>query len=267
MLPKAVAAVDLGATSGRVMLGHVGHNELSVRPVARFPNGPVSREDGLHWDIDALYSSVLAGLAAAVREEPQLSSIGVDSWAVDYALMEGGRMIAPPFHYRDERTAAGVERVHAIADHAELYASNGLQFLPFNTLYQFAAEQNLAGADSFLLVPDLINYWLTGRQVAEQTNASTTGLLNLATGQWDDALIEKLGFSRTLFPELVTPGTTLGPVRDEFGIRADVVAGAHRGKPGRELHERGRCRRAGALPAQHHGLVVAERVRARMAEG
>ena len=228
MLPKAVAAVDLGATSGRVMLGHVGHNELSVRPVARFPNGPVSREDGLHWDIDALYSSVLAGLAAAVREEPQLSSIGVDSWAVDYALMEGGRMIAPPFHYRDERTAAGVERVHAIADHAELYASNGLQFLPFNTLYQFAAEQNLAGAESFLLVPDLINYWLAGRQVAEQTNASTTGLLNLATGQWDDALIEKLGFSRSLFPELVAPGTTLGPVRDEFGIRADVVAvGSH----------------------------------------
>lgn len=228
MTAGVVAAVDLGATSGRVMLGHVGHNELSVRPVARFPNGPVRREDGLHWDIDALYSSVLAGLAAAVREEPQLSSIGVDSWAVDYALMAGGQMVAPPFHYRDERTAAGVERVHAIADHAELYASNGLQFLSLNTLYQFAAEQNLADADGFLLVPDLINYWLTGRQVAEQTNASTTGLLNIATGRWDDALIEKLGYSRSLFPELVTPGTTLGPVRDELGIRADVVAvGSH----------------------------------------
>ncbi|MGV8911391.1 MAG: rhamnulokinase [Rhodoglobus sp.] len=223
-----VAAVDLGATSGRVMLGHVGHNELSVRPVARFPNGPVRREDGLHWDIDALYSSVIAGVTAAVREEPQLSSIGVDSWAVDYALMSAGRMIASPFHYRDERTAAGVERVHAVADHAELYASNGLQFLPFNTLYQFAAEQNLGGADSFLLVPDLINFWLTGRQVAEQTNASTTGLLNIATGQWDDALIEKLGFPRRLFPELVVPGTTIGPVRDELSIRADVVAvGSH----------------------------------------
>ncbi|EAR26299.1 putative rhamnulokinase [marine actinobacterium PHSC20C1] len=228
MSAGAVAAVDLGATSGRVMLGHVGHNELSVRPVARFPNGPVRREDGLHWDIDALYSSVLAGLAAAVREEPQLSSIGVDSWAVDYALMAGGKMVAPPFHYRDERTAAGVERVHAVVDHAELYASNGLQFLPFNTLYQFAAEQNLADADGFLLVPDLINFWLTGRQVAEQTNASTTGLLNIATGQWDEALIEKLGFPRRLFPELVVPGTTIGPVRDELGIRADVVAvGSH----------------------------------------
>ncbi|MBH0117071.1 rhamnulokinase [Salinibacterium sp. NG253] len=223
-----VAAVDLGATSGRVMLGQVGHNELAVRPVARFPNGPVRRTDGLHWDIDALYSSVLTGLAAAVSDEPQLSSIGVDSWAVDYALMAGGHMIAPPFHYRDERTAVGIERVHAIADHAELYASNGLQFLAINTLYQFAAEENLADADGFLLVPDLINYWLTGRQVAEQTNASTTGLLNIATGQWDDALIEKLGYSRSLFPELVTPGTTLGPVRDELGIRADVIAvGSH----------------------------------------
>ena len=223
-----VAAIDLGATSGRVMLVHVGHNELSVRPVARFPNGPVRRDDGLHWDIDALYSRVLAGLATAVREEPQIASIGVDAWAVDYALMSGGRMIGPPFHYRDDRTAAGVERVHAIADHAELYSSNGLQFLSFNTLYQFAAEQNLGGADSFLLVPDLINYWLTGRQVAEKTNASTTGLLNIATGEWDDPLIEKLGFPRSLFPELVVAGTTVGPVRDELGIRADVVSvGSH----------------------------------------
>jgi rhamnulokinase len=223
-----VAAVDLGATSGRVMLGQVNHNELSVRPVARFPNGPVRREDGLHWDIDSLYSRVLAGVKAAVREEPQLSSIGVDSWAVDYALISDGRMVAPPFHYRDDRTAAGVDHVHAIADHAELYSSNGLQFLPFNTLYQLAAEKNLAGADALLLVPDLINYWLTGRKAAEHTNASTTGLLNIETGQWDDALIEKLGMPRGLFPDLVVPGTMLGPVRDELGIRADVVAvGSH----------------------------------------
>jgi rhamnulokinase len=227
-MTTSVAAVDLGATSGRVMLGHVSHNELTVRPVSRFPNVPVRYEGGLHWDIGALYQSVLSGLAAAVREEPQLSSIGVDSWAVDYALMSDGQMVAPPFHYRDDRTAVGVERVHAIADHAELYASNGLQFLSFNTLYQFAAELNLGDAEGFLLVPDLINYWLTGRQVAEQTNASTTGLLNIATGQWDDALIEKLGFERRLFPELVVPGTTLGAVRDDLGIRANVVAvGSH----------------------------------------
>jgi rhamnulokinase len=207
-----VAAVDLGATSGRVMLGHVDHNELSVRPVARFPNGPVQRADGLHWDIDALYTHALAGLAAALREEPTITGVGIDSWAVDYALLAGGRMLNAPFHYRDERTARGIEAVHATVSPEELYAANGLQFLTFNTLYQFAAESDLGSVDSFLLVPDLLAYWLTGRRAAERTNASTTGLLGISTGEWDEALIAKLGFPRRIFPELVDPGTTLGPL-------------------------------------------------------
>jgi rhamnulokinase len=194
------------------MLGHVDHNELSVRPVARFPNGPVQRADGLHWDIDALYAHALAGLATAVREEPSVAGIGIDSWAVDYALLTGGRMLAPPFHYRDERTARGVERVHSLVSPEQLYSENGLQFLTFNTLYQFAAETGLESVDGFLLVPDLLAYWLTGRQVAERTNASTTGLLGVTTGQWDDALIEKLALPRRIFPDLVDPGTPLGPL-------------------------------------------------------
>ena len=204
------------------MLGHVDHNELSVRPVARFPNGPVQRADGLHWDIDALYSHALAGLAAALREEPTLAGIGIDSWAVDYTLLTGGRMLGLPFHYRDERTARGVERVHSVVSPEELYAANGLQFLPFNTLYQFAAEGNLDTVDSFLLIPDLLTYWLTGRHVAERTNASTTGLLGIATGEWDDALIERLALPRRIFPELVDPGTPLGSLRPEA---AAIVGG------------------------------------------
>ena len=204
------------------MLGHVDHNELSVRPVARFPNGPVQRADGLHWDIDALYSHALAGLAAALREEPTLAGIGIDSWAVDYTLLTGGRMLGLPFHYRDERTARGVERVHSVVSPEELYAANGLQFLPFNTLYQFAAEGNLDTVDSFLLIPDLLAYWLTGRRVAERTNASTTGLLRVATGEWDDALIERLALPRRIFPELVDPGTPLGSLRPEA---AAIVGG------------------------------------------
>ena len=227
-----LAAVDLGATSGRVMLGNVSHNELSVRPVARFPNGPVQREDGLHWDIDALYSHVLAGLAAAVREEPSIASIGIDSWAVDYSLIKGGQMVAPPFHYRDERNLAAVDAVHGIVSPAELYAANGLQHLSFNTLFQFAAEKNLSDADSFLLVPDLLAYWLTGRAVAERTNASTTGLLSITTGQWDDALISRLGYARSLFPELVDPGTPLGlllpDIAAQVGASIPVTAvGSH----------------------------------------
>jgi rhamnulokinase len=232
-----VAAVDLGASSGRVMLGRVGPNELSVHPVARFANNPVRTIDGLHWDILDLHRNVLAGLRAAVREAPTLRSVAVDSWAVDYALLSGTRMIANPYHYRDERTADGVRATHALVPPEQLYARNGLQLLPFNTLYQLAADR-LAGAlepaDSMLLIPDLITYWLTGRQVAERTNASTTGLLDQATGDWDADLITRLGLPRTLFAELVDPGSTVGPllagVADEIGApaRLEVVAvGSH----------------------------------------
>ena len=219
-----VAAVDLGATSGRVMLGRIGHNELSLQPIARFPNVPVSDASGLHWNIDKLYENVLAGLTVALHEEPTLGSIGVDTWAVDYALLHGGRMLAPPFHYRDERSAAGVEAVHAIVTPAELYAANGLQHLPFNTLYQLATE-DLTRADSMLLVPDLINFWLTGERRAERTNASTTGLLNVSTGEWDDELISRLGFPRGIFPELVTPGSSVGGLLPEVAARIGAGPG------------------------------------------
>jgi rhamnulokinase len=230
---EAVAAVDLGATSGRVMLGYVGHNELSVRPVARFPNLPVRIADGLHWDILDLYRHVTNGLAAATREEPELTSVGVDSWAVDYALLRGTRMLGTPFHYRDERTTSAVEVTHSRVSPSSLYAANGLQFLPFNTLYQLEAERSsglLDFADSMLLVPDLIAFWLTGRQVAERTNASTTGLLDISSGEWDDALIARLELPRGLFRKLISPGETIGQLRPDLGIsgRHDVVAvGSH----------------------------------------
>jgi len=232
-----VAAVDLGASSGRVMLGHVGPNELSVRPVARFPNNPVRTIDGLHWNIRELYRSVLGGLRAAVREEPTLRSAAVDSWAVDYALMRGDRMLANPYHYRDERTGAGVQATHALVAPDELYAGNGLQFLPFNTLYQLAADRlagALDGADSMLLIPDLITFWLTGSQVAERTNASTTGLLGVRTGEWDDALIARLGLPRSLFATLIDAGSRIGPllpaVANDIGATARlevVTVGSH----------------------------------------
>jgi rhamnulokinase len=224
-MTSAVAAVDLGATSGRVILGHVSANELSIRPVARFPNTPVRTIDGLHWNILELYRSVLAGLGAAAREEPVIASIGIDSWAVDYALMRGGRMLGTPYHYRDDRNLAAVEAAHALVSPAELYAANGLQHLSFNSLYQFTADR-LAGtlelADSALLVPDLLAYWLTGREIAERTNASTTGLVDVATGQWDDALVARLGLPRSILPPLVDAGTPIGlllpGVAREIGI-------------------------------------------------
>jgi rhamnulokinase len=211
-MAAVVAAVDLGATSGRVMLGSVGPGELTLRSVARFPNGPVASGGELHWDIARLYRSVLDGLTTAFREEPSVQGIGIDSWAVDYALLSDGHPLGEVFHYRDDRNAAGASSVHAVADHATLYERNGLQYLPFNTLYQFAAERDLAAADSFLLVPDLFAFWLTGRSVAERSNASTTGLVNVATRQWDNELIARLGFPRGIFPELVDAGSILAPL-------------------------------------------------------
>ncbi|TBN58255.1 rhamnulokinase [Glaciihabitans arcticus] len=219
---KAVAAVDLGATSGRVMLGYVGHNELRLVPVSRFPNGPVETPDGLHWNITGLYEHALAGLTTAAAQEPELVSVGVDSWAVDYALLNAGRALGEPFHYRDARTATGVAAVHERVAASELYASTGLQHLPFNTVFQLAEDAQagrLAAADSFLLVPDLLGFWLTGTAVAERSNASTTGLFNATTGEWDDDLIRRVGLPRSIFPTLIDAGARLGGLRPELAAR------------------------------------------------
>lgn len=230
-----VAAVDLGATSGRVILGHVGPDTIEMTQVARFANDPVRTGDGLHWNLWGLYDAVTSGLREACRRDPSVQSIGVDSWAVDYALLRDDRVLGAPFHYRDERTARGVDRVHARASHAELFARNGLQFLPFTTLYQFAAEpgEMLSFADRALLIPDLIGYWLTGTARAEVTNASTTGLLSVSDGQWDDALLRTAGVPRSILPPLISPGEELGPLRpdlaDAWGAQAAHVTavGSH----------------------------------------
>jgi len=222
-----VAAVDLGATSGRVMLGHLGPDQLSVEAVHRFPNDPVRILDGLHWNILELYRNILVGLRKAVGAQPDLAGIGICSWAVDYGLVSGDRLINNPFHYRDERTAMGVDLVHKIADHATLYATNGLQFQPFNSIYQLAVDHQAGVIDDttrMLMLPDLLGFWLTGEQVAERTNASTTGLLDIGNGSWNATLIDKLSLSRSLFPFLVDPGTRIGALREE--VAAEVAATA-----------------------------------------
>lgn len=222
---KAVAAVDLGATSGRVMLGYVGHNELRLTPVARFPNGPVESTGELHWNVTGLFEHVVAGLATAARQEPDLTSVAVDSWAVDYGLLSKGELRGEPFHYRDARTAAGVAAVHALVQPEQLYAATGLQFLPFNSVYQFAADQRagrLEGVDRFLLIPDLVTYWLTGRAHAERTNASTTALLNVATGEWDRELITQLGLPEGIFPDLIDAGSAVGGLLPTIGARVGL---------------------------------------------
>jgi len=227
-----VAAVDLGATSGRVMTGVVGPGTFQLDTVARFANDPVRIIDGLHWDILSLYRNALAGLGVAARTA-HVDSVGIDSWAVDYALIRGGRMLGNPFHYRDERTEAGVASVHARVPRDELYRLNGLQHLPFNTLFQLAAEQ-LTGDETALLIPDLLGFWLTGSMFTERTNASTTGLLDPVTGQWQLELLQRLGISPSTLPPLIDPGTTIGELLPEVaaqigghGIGSVIAVGSH----------------------------------------
>jgi len=223
-----VAAVDLGASSGRVVLGQLGPGLLTVETVHRFPNQPVATSDGLHWNILELYRNVLEGLRLAYRRQPDVRSIGIDSWAVDYALVKGDRMVSTPFHYRSPRTAEAVEAVHSTVDPRRLYELNGLQYQPFNTLYQLVADQRdglVDDATAMLLIPDLLSFWLTGRQVAERTNASTTGLLDVSTRRWSDTLIAELGLPRTLFPRLVDPGQQIGPLH---AAAQDTIGAEHR---------------------------------------
>ncbi|KAA9108169.1 rhamnulokinase [Microbacterium rhizomatis] len=227
-----VAAIDMGATSGRVIVGHVGGGVLETRQVARFANDPVEAIDGLHWNLLGMYGAALTGLRTAFRDEPGIASIGVDAWAVDYGLLRGvgegrARLLGEPFHYRDARTTAGVAAVHQRMPHSALFARNGLQFLPFNTLYQFAAEppEQLAFADTALLIPDLVGYWLTGIARAERSNASTTGLLGVESGEWDDELIATLGLPRGILPPLISAGERLGSLLPDVASAIGAPAG------------------------------------------
>jgi rhamnulokinase len=212
-----VAAVDLGASSGRVLVGRVGPDTLMLEEVHRFPNEPVDLPDGLHWDALGIFHAVVEGLRRAARAAPDLASVAVDSWAVDYGLLDAdGRLLGNPYCYRDRRTAAGVERVHAVIGPADLYARTGLQFLPFTTIYQLAAARGtteLESASSLLLIPDLIGFWMSGARVTEVTNASTTGFVAIDRRGWATDLLAELGIPASLLQPLAQPGERLGPLR------------------------------------------------------
>ncbi|MCW2617259.1 MAG: carbohydrate kinase [Modestobacter sp.] len=214
-----LAAVDLGASSGRVMAARIGPQLLELREVNRFANRPVRVAGTLYWDVLALYGGVLDGLRAAGRDGGRLDGVGIDSWAVDVGLLDAdGDLLGNPVHYRDPRHATAVPDVHTLVSAEELYRISGLQHLPFNTVFQLAAmrgKPGFAAAERALLIPDLLAYWLTGAVGAEVTNASTTGLLDAATRQWSEELIERLGLPRGLFPPLTQPGDRLGELTVE----------------------------------------------------
>jgi rhamnulokinase len=231
----AFAAVDLGASSGRVMLGRVGPDGIELSEVNRFRNGAIRLPDGMYWDVLGLYQDILAGLRGAVRQAGELAGLAIDAWGVDYGLLDAtGALRGNPHSYRDPRSEAAVEKVHRQVDPARLYAVNGLQVLPINTVYQLAAEPDLQGAHRLLLTPDLLGYWLTGREAAEETIASTTGLVDARTGRWAPELVEALGLPAGLLPEIVPAGQVLAPlssvVREELGTDQEpllTTVGSH----------------------------------------
>jgi rhamnulokinase len=221
------AAVDIGASSGRVILGRVSEGSATLETVHRFPNGVMESDGGLRWDFDALFAEVLSGLAAAARVAGEcgeiITSIGIDTWAVDYGLVNAaGELTAQPFSYRDDRSRAAVAQVHQKLDPARLYATTGLQFLQFNTIYQLASEQDLEGLQA-LLIPDLIAFLLTGVRRTEATNASTTGLFDAVAGEWATDFLAALDLPKKLFPPLIQPGETVGTLRPGIAARTGLA--------------------------------------------
>jgi rhamnulokinase len=227
-----VAAVDLGATSGRVMVGTVRPAGLDLEEVHRFPNGPEPAADGsLHWDVTRLRAEVLHGLRLAAP----VDSVGIDAWAVDYGLLDGsGRLLGDPFCYRDSRTDGVQDEVLSVVTAEELFEITGLQQLPFNTIYQLAAEKSLSSAEILLLLPDLFGFWLTGAVGAETTNASTTQLYDVRARAWATALAERVDVPSRILPPLREPGDLVGTLLEEVaaetGLPQDtpvVAVGSH----------------------------------------
>jgi rhamnulokinase len=223
----SVVAIDIGASSGRVVLGRIESGGVQLEEVHRFPNEPVALADGLHWDVLRLYHEVLVGLRLAARRQPEVRSVGIDSWAIDYGLVDAvGALLYQPFHYRDRRNLVAAEEVHRVLAPEALYARTGLQFLPFNTLYQLAASRRSPGFGSaahVLLMPDLLGFWLTGVACAERTNASTTGYYDPTTRDWAPDLVEAIGVPASMLPTIREPGERLGGLRD--GVREQTGLG------------------------------------------
>jgi rhamnulokinase len=224
---RGFAAVDLGAESGRVVLGRINGRSISLEVVHRYVNRSVRLPDGLHWDLVGLFADTLEGLARAAARGP-LGGIGVDAWGVDYGLLDrDARLLGLPFHYRDARTRGMVAKVHARVSREALYGVTGIQTMPINTIFQLMAavdEPAVALAERIGLVPDLFGLWLAGELANEVTAASTTGLLDARSGGWAREVVAALGFPPAPFAgELVQPGTLLGPV---LALHSDAVGAA-----------------------------------------
>lgn len=227
-MEKVFGAIDIGASSGRVIAGTFVAGKISLNEVHRFPNGAVESGGILVWDFTKLMDEVRVGIANLSAHANgvggSIVSLGIDTWAVDYGLVRDGQLLAQPNCYRDPLNQIGADDVHSRISFAEMYEIAGLQFLPFNSIYQLARQskfnpEQLESATDIMLIPDLIGFLLTGKKATEKTNASTTGMLDATTRSWSQEIIERAGLTQAAskFPELRSAGETLGKVLPEFG--------------------------------------------------
>ncbi len=223
-------AIDIGASSGRHIVGRLEHGKLNIKEVYRFKNGAERSGGVMKWNAERLFQEVVEGLKAAKKQGYEPQYIGIDTWAVDYALLnEKNEIIDDVYCYRDSRTISETLKVHKQISFEKLYGKTGIQFQPFNTVYQLYADKSsgrLKKAKYFLMLPDYLNYRLTGVMKQEYTNATSTGMVNAKTHEWDSEIIETLGFPN-LFHELSQPGTVVGELKEEIakqiGYGAKVI--------------------------------------------
>ncbi len=206
-------AIDIGASSGRHIVGWQENGEIRTKEVYRFPNGVHEENGHLVWDTETLVHEVKQGIAAAKTEFSEIESLSVDTWGVDYVLLKGDEEVLPVYAYRDNRTEAVILQVHEKMPFSELYRHTGCQFQPFNTIYQLYDEKmsgRLEGVTDLLMMPEYLMWKLCGTKAREYTNATTMGMVNAQTGQFDMEIVERLGYPKHLFPKLTKPGTVIG---------------------------------------------------------
>ena len=212
-------AIDIGASSGRHIVGWMKDGEIQTEEVYRFPNGVREENGHLVWNVRGLFANVVRGILEAFKQFPEIESLSIDTWGVDYVLLKGDEEIYPVYAYRDSRTEAVIPQVHEKMLFQELYHHTGCQFQPFNTIYQLYDEKvngRLEGVTDMLMIPEYLLWKLSGVKAREYTNATTMGMVNAQTGEFDMEIVERLGYPRHLFPKLSQPGTVLGNLRPEI---------------------------------------------------
>lgn len=216
-------AIDIGASSGRHIVGWMENGQMQTKEVYRFPNGVETSDGHLVWNVKKLFSEVVNGIARAFSLYPEIKSLSIDTWGVDYVLMQGDKEICPCYAYRDSRTEAVIPEVHEKIPFSELYRHTGCQFQPFNSVYQLyndLKKGRLEGVTDLLMIPEYLMFKLTGIKAREYTNATTMGLVNARTGEFDREITDRLGLPKHLFPKLSRPGEVLGYLRPEIAQAA-----------------------------------------------